>query len=134
MLCSGIVVRVRPSVRPISKVNKNTIYAMTRNIGLIVLSHEYTYILNIGLLLVLVPVAVPTSDHWRWDGSWVIGCSYRYLNQAWIQGGGAGGLAPPPPHKKLLPQIVRRGSRGAKRALPPPYKILDPSMSTSFTY
>ena len=43
-----------------------------------------------------------------------------------IQGGG---LAPPPPHKKLLPQIVRRGSRGAKRALPPPlYKILDPPM------
>ena len=34
----------------------------------------------------------------------------------------------PPPHKKLLPQIVRRGSRGAKRALAPPYKILDPPM------
>ena len=33
-----------------------------------------------------------------------------------------------PPTKKLLPQIVRRGSRGAKRALAPPYKILDPPM------
>ena len=43
--------------------------------------------------------------------------------------GGGLGPPPPPPHKKLLPQIVRRGSRGAKRALaPPPYKILDPPM------
>ena len=34
---------------------------------------------------------------------------------------GARGPCPPPPsHKKLLPQIVRRGSRGTKRALPPP--------------
>ena len=39
---------------------------------------------------------------------------YLYY-QARIQGGPR-----PPPHKKLLPQIVRRGSRGAKRALPPP--------------
>ena len=40
--------------------------------------------------------------------------------QARIRGGGARGPCPPPPlHKKLLPQIVRRGSRGAKRALPP---------------
>ena len=46
--------------------------------------------------------------------------TYTYT-QARIQGGGARGPWPPPPaHKKLLPQIVRRGSRGAKKALPPP--------------
>ena len=55
------------------------------------------------------------------------------------RGGGPRGPCPPPPHKIVLPQIVRRGSRGAKRALPPPpggqeglgpppYKILDPPM------
>ena len=63
---------------------------------------------------------------------------YRPRAQARIQGGGKGAFPPPPPHKKLLPQIVRRGSMGAKRALPPPrgakralappYKILDPPM------
>ena len=45
--------------------------------------------------------------------------------QARIQGG-QGGLAPPPhthTQKKLLPQIVRRGSRGAWGA-----KILDPPL------
>ena len=45
-----------------------------------------------------------------------------------IRGGAKGALAPPP-HKKLLPQIVRRGSRGGQEGLgppPPPYKILDP--------
>ena len=42
------------------------------------------------------------------------------IKQARIQGGGGQGGLGPPPHKKLLPQIVRRGSRGAKRALAPP--------------
>ena len=41
--------------------------------------------------------------------------------------GGQGGLAPPPPHKKLLPQIVRRGSRGAKALLAPGGVQLRPS-------
>ena len=47
--------------------------------------------------------------------------------QARIQVGPRGPCPPPPPphtHTKLLPQIVRRGSRGGKRALitqsPPP--------------
>ena len=35
-------------------------------------------------------------------------------------GGGQGALAPPPPHKKLLPQIVRHGSRGGQEGLAPP--------------
>ena len=47
-------------------------------------------------------------------------------------GGGAKGALPPPPppHNKLLPQIVRRGSRGGgpRGPCPPPYKILDPTM------
>ena len=49
-------------------------------------------------------------------------------------GGPRGPLPPTPPHKKKLPQIVRRGSRGAKRALAPPYKILDPPMIYLYTH
>ena len=56
-----------------------------------------------------------------------------------IQGGPRGPWRPPPQKKILFPQIVRRGPRGpcppppppppgAKRALAPPYKILDPPM------
>ena len=59
-----------------------------------------------------------------------------YYDQARIQGGPRGPWPPPPPpkKKKIPPQtvygskIVRRGSRGAKGALAPPYKILDPPM------
>ena len=51
------------------------------------------------------------------------GCGPTWVHcgrrQARIQGGDQGGLGPPP-HKKLLPQIVKRGSRGAKMALAPP--------------
>ena len=71
----------------------------------------------------------------EWSENHTVVMGHQYLVgvgvcvQERIQGGGAkGALPPPPPHKKLLPQIVRRGSRGAKRALPPPYKILDPPM------
>ena len=42
--------------------------------------------------------------------------------------GGQGGFAPPPSPQKIAPPNSQARIQGAKRALPPPYKFLDPPM------